>query len=192
MAQLKDLLVTGAARVLNKIHGDLSGNVLNYGVCDTAVGTTAKTVTTNGTFELIPGSEVAIKFTHGNSVANPTLNVNNTGAKAIRLNNTNISAPIAMEFSDIKVGTTYLFRYDGTYWEMISGGSGSGSAKFLNLYEPRGTTTTLNKTANYVGAGTLFHLIASGNTSTAENGKPPMGDANVLHMNWDNSGGYDA
>ena len=48
MAQLKDLIVTGAARILNGIHGDLSGNVLNYGVCNTGIGTTAKEVTTNG------------------------------------------------------------------------------------------------------------------------------------------------
>ena len=48
MAQLKNLIVTGAARVLNNIYGDLSGNVLNYGVCGTGVGTTAKEVTTNG------------------------------------------------------------------------------------------------------------------------------------------------
>jgi len=39
LAFLKDLIVTGAARVLNGIYGDLNGNVLNYGVCGTAVGT---------------------------------------------------------------------------------------------------------------------------------------------------------
>ena len=38
----------------------------------------------------------------------------------------------------------------------------------------------------------MFHLVASSSTSTTDNGKPPMGDANVLQMNWDNNGGYDA
>lgn len=65
-------------------------------------------------------------------------------------------------------------------------------AKALPLYEARGTTTTLNKAANYVGAGAMFHLVASSSTATTDNGKPPMGDANVLQMNWDNNGGYDA
>jgi len=38
----------------------------------------------------------------------------------------------------------------------------------------------------------MFHLVASSSTSATDNGKPPMGDANVLQMNWDNNGGYDA
>jgi hypothetical protein len=37
----------------------------------------------------------------------------------------------------------------------------------------------------------MFHLIASSNTSATDNGKTPT-DANILQMNWDNSGGYDA
>lgn len=65
-------------------------------------------------------------------------------------------------------------------------------AKGLPLYEARSETTTLNKTANYVGAGAMFHLIASSSTNTANNGKPALGDANVLQMNWDNNGGYDS
>ena len=113
MAQLKDLLVTGAARVLNKIHGDLSGNVLNYGVCNTGIGTIAKEVTTNGTFELIPGSEVAVKFTYGNSVANPTLNVNNTGAKAIYLANASVPTDY------ILANAVYNLRYNGTQWDIV-------------------------------------------------------------------------
>ena len=56
----------------------------------------------------------------------------------------------------------------------------AASAKSLDLYEARGITTTLNKEANYVGAGKMFHLIASSSTTTASNGKPPMGDANIL------------
>jgi len=64
------------------------------------------------------------------------------------------------------------------------------SANYIKLYEARGTTTTLNKVANYVAAGAMFHLVATSNTSAANNGKTPT-DANVLQMNWDNNGGYD-
>lgn len=67
----------------------------------------------------------------------------------------------------------------------------STSTKYVQLYEARGTTTSLNKAANYVGAGAMFHLIASSNTNSADNGKTPT-DANILQMNWDNSGGYDS
>ena len=47
------------------------------------------------------------------------------------------------------------------------------SANYINLYEARGTTTTLNKTANYVAAGAMFHLVASSSTSSTDNGKTP-------------------
>lgn len=100
----------------------------------------------------------------------------------------------------------HLYSYDAdqnaTFPATITATSFSGpltgnatsatKANYLQLYEARGTTTTLNKAANYVAAGALFHLIASSSTSTTDNGKPPMGDANVLQMNWDNNGGYDA
>ena len=62
------------------------------------------------------------------------------------------------------------------------------NANYVNLYEARGTTTNLNKAANYVGAGAMFHLVASSSTTT---GKCSF-DANVLQMNWDNNGGYDS
>jgi hypothetical protein len=59
------------------------------------------------------------------------------------------------------------------------------------MYEARESTTTLNKTANYVAAGAMFHLVASSSTSATDNGKTPT-DANIFQMNWDNNGGYDA
>ncbi len=77
----------------------------------------------------------------------------------------------------------------GTITATLSGTA--TNANYVNLYEARGTTTTLNKAANYVGAGKMFHLIASSSTSATDNGKTPT-DANVLQMNWDNNGGYDA
>ena len=70
-------------------------------------------------------------------------------------------------------------------------GSLSGTAtnsNYLNLYEARGSTTNLNKTAGYVGAGKMFHLVATSSTTT---GKTSF-DANILQMNWDNTAGYDS
>ena len=53
-----------------------------YGVCGTAASTVAKTVEMTG-FTLITGATIFVKFTNANSAANPTLNVNSTGAKAL-------------------------------------------------------------------------------------------------------------
>lgn len=88
MAQLKDLLVNGSARVVGDLYADLSGNVLNFGICSTAAGTAAKTVTTGGTFELIEGSKILVLFSNTNTAGSPTLNVNGTGAKAIYISST--------------------------------------------------------------------------------------------------------
>lgn len=61
----------------------------NYATCTTAGGTAAKVATissVNGAtpqFELFTGLTVRVKFTNSNTVANPTLNVNSTGARPI-------------------------------------------------------------------------------------------------------------
>lgn len=144
MAQLKNLLVTGAARVLNGIYGDLNGNVLNYGECATAEATNAKTVTTNGTFELKTGSEVAIRFINGNSASSPTLNVNGLGAKNIYIGAA--AAPAAA----IQKGT-YLFRYDGTNWQLI----GSSIATRIGTAEIGSTDTPV-----YIKSGGIPTVIS--------------------------------
>ena len=99
----------------------------------------------------------------------------------------------------LEVGSTTLkflgtdvVRNSGSWDISITGNAASAtSANYINLYEARGTTTTLNKVANYIGAGKMFHLVASSSTDTTDNGKTPT-DANILQMNWDNNGGYDA
>ena len=59
------------------------------------------------------GAEVTVKFSQTNTMSNPTLNVGNTGAKAIRYNGAAIPA------SYLKANKVYRFVYDGTYWQMV-------------------------------------------------------------------------
>ena len=99
-------------RVINGMSIDGSANAINYGVCATAAATAAKTVAITG-FSLITGSTVKVKFSYTNTVANPTLNVNSTGAKAIYYRGSAIST------SYLKAGSVYEFVYDGTNWEFI-------------------------------------------------------------------------
>lgn len=107
----------------------------------------------------------------------------------------NPSGAILSEGSIIPwANNTYTLGNSSYKWSTIYATTFSGnatSANYINLYETRQTTTTLNKTANYVAAGAMFHLVASSSTSATDNGKTPT-DANILQMNWDNSGGYDA
>ena len=62
------------------VQGD--ANRITYGTCSTAAATAAKVVSCTG-FSLVTGAKIDVKFTVTNTAANPTLNVNNTGAKTI-------------------------------------------------------------------------------------------------------------
>ena len=82
-----------------------------YGVCSTAAATTAKTVTVSftGTLALFTGLTVTVKFSNSNTAANPTLNVNSTGAKAIKGYGTTAVGVWP-------AGQVLSFTYDGTNW----------------------------------------------------------------------------
>ena len=85
---------------------------LRYGTCTTAAATAAKVVTLSG-FTLVDGATIHVKFTNSNTVANPTLNVNNTGAKSImRYGTTAASTNTATSWL---AGAIVSFTYDGTY-----------------------------------------------------------------------------
>ena len=109
-ADKADKLTT--ARTVDGVKFDGSANIHHYGTCSTAAGTAAKTVTLNN-FVLATGAIVCVRFTVTNTASSPTLNVNRTGAKAIRYRNAAISA------SYLAANRTYLFVYDGTYYQLI-------------------------------------------------------------------------
>ena len=105
--------------LINKINVadttyDIGGSLL-YGVCETAKATVAKTVTVNGNFTLETGATVAVKFTNTNSASSPTLNVNGTGAKAIKRYGTTAAGTAA--YSSWQAGQVVIFVYDGTQWQ---------------------------------------------------------------------------
>lgn len=121
------LLYSGGDQVLTQhqtIKQDgVSGATANrFGVCSTAADTAAKTVSiTSGTFNLESGAQVSVKFNNINGADNPTLNVNNTGAKSIFVN----SSQITTGSEKLLLKGTVSFVYDGTQWHLIGGGSDS-------------------------------------------------------------------
>ena len=100
------------ARNINGMLVQGDANRVNYGVCSTAATTAAKTVDCAG-FTLITGAEITVKFTNTNSAAQPTLNVNNQGAKAIYYRG-NYIPPTCLAKDRV-----YTFRYDGTNYELV-------------------------------------------------------------------------
>ena len=100
------------ARIINGLSVKGDANRVNYGSCSTAAATAAKAVACTG-FVLITGSEITVKFTVTNTAANPTLNVNNTGAKAIYYRGAAITAGY------LAANRTYTFRYNGTQYDLV-------------------------------------------------------------------------
>lgn len=91
------------------LEGD---SVIHYTTCSTAAATVAKTAALSG-FKLVTGALAAVKFTVTNTAANPTLNINSTGAKAVRYRNAAVSAEV------LAANHIYIMVYDGTYWQIV-------------------------------------------------------------------------
>ncbi len=99
-------------RSIDGVNFNGSADIIHYGTCATAAATAAKVVALTG-FKLVTGSRVMVRFTVSNTAVNPTLNVNNTGAKAIRYRNE------AIERYFLEANRTYEFVYDGTAWQLV-------------------------------------------------------------------------
>ena len=87
-----------------------------YGICSTAKDTAAKTVAISDYYKFVAGGMVAIKFTNGSNVANPTLNINSKGAKPIKFN----GEAITLTNDYFVAGLTYLFIYTDLGYELIA------------------------------------------------------------------------
>lgn len=108
-----------ATQIINRITigGNTGVFTLPYGVCSTAAGTAAKTVSITG-FVLNIGAMVAVKFAYINTAASPTLNVNSTGAKNIYQYGTTAIGSSAN--TSWKAGAVVIFVYDGSGWVSMS------------------------------------------------------------------------
>lgn len=113
MAQLGNTIINGALRVVGNIFGNVMGNITTpYCICSTAANTTAKVVYCDG-FILEEGARVTVKFAETNTASNPTLNVNDTGAKSIYYRGANIDK------SYLVANQICEFVYNGTQYELI-------------------------------------------------------------------------
>lgn len=106
--------------VLDKITQSLLDNwnstsnaaIIHYGKCSTDATTATKVVACTG-FTLTTGATILVRFGYTNTAANPTLNVNNTGAKAIYYRGSAISA------GHLAANRTYEFVYNGMQYELV-------------------------------------------------------------------------
>lgn len=131
-------------RYIDGVSFDGSANVTRYAVCNTAASTAAKTATiTSGDFSLITGVRVTVKFVNGISVADPTLSINSSSAKAIKLND--LSLTINDQYPN---GAVLDLVYDGSVWQIVGNVVNRGSSTqpvYFSNGKPVATTYTLGK-----------------------------------------------
>lgn len=95
---------------------DIVAGGITYCTCATAAETAAKVATVvSGNFSLFTGAIINVKFTNSNSVASPTLNVANTGAKAIYWHGSALTSSQYWEANSVLV-----FIYNGNQWDLVS------------------------------------------------------------------------
>lgn len=133
---------------------DIEDGQTLYATSQTAATTAAKTATIQaGTFDLEAGAMVAVLFANKNTAANPTLNVNNTGAIPIRAGNASLAANSKYNWTD---NATVIFIYDGTYWQM------DGTAQLEKADDARRVAT------DYITDVGTTGVEVSGNNATSK------------------------
>ena len=103
-----------------------------YGYCETAAATAEKVVDMTG-FTLLEGTTIHVKFANANSASTPTLNVNGTGAKNIKLYGTT-NAGTTSETNGWYAGAVVSFTYDGTYWVRDQGFNTNSTYYYTSMY----------------------------------------------------------
>lgn len=137
-----------------------------YAVCSTAAGTNAKTADCMN-FELYEGARIQVTFTNANTASAPTLDINNTGAKAIYINKTITSDTNLLLWT---AGSKMEFVYDGTGWiaqnvpYALYGTCSTGAstaAKAVTCNEAvicKGTTISVNMTNTNTAADATMNV----------------------------------
>jgi hypothetical protein len=124
--------------ILNKIQpvvdtGSVAPLGFGYGVCETAGATAAKTVSITNTV-LTPGGIIAVNFVNAFTASSPTLSVNGSAAKPIKLYGN------AMPMGKVHANTILVMYYDGTQFNVIGIQSQTAAAPtgFVDLALPSG------------------------------------------------------
>lgn len=128
-----------------------------YGVCATAAGTQAKTVTVTGLSALYEGAAIAVLFQSAqNYNGAPTLNVNGLGAKPIlRVTGTNAGV------NEWQSGEVLTLFYNGTGW-VVEGGVASTSYYGRTRLYTGGTSTSENRALTPASLNSLAEYMISG------------------------------
>ncbi len=138
------------------------GKLIFSASCSTAGNVASKVVDAPG-YVLMEGSHIVVKFVNPITTLNTTMNINNTGAKAIVLNGEPVPAGV------ISANNQIILKYNGTAYDVV-GGAGSTQVKpdttkkiyFIGIDDP---TTNGSPTDEYFN--TDIYVDAGGKKLTA-------------------------
>lgn len=134
-----------------------------YGTCSTAAATAAKVVTISGNtnWKLVAGSTITVLFDATNTAENPTLNVNNTGAKNVFYASSQITTS-SLGYAGT-ASRPMTFMYDGTQYRFIGWGYDSNTT-YTNVKLGHGyaTCSTAAATTAKVASLSSYTLTTGG------------------------------
>lgn len=135
---------------------------MGYAVCDTAAGTAAKTANL-ANYTLTEGALVTVKFTYANTAANATLNLNNTGAKAILYKGS------ALANNVISAGDICTFIYSTNAYSIVNIDTltGAGTGTVTQIGAENGLITDQSGNADIQHDGKIGLNLKSSSPITA-------------------------
>ena len=145
---------SGKVPTANAVNEVLQG--IGYFECSTAAAEAAKTIAATG-YSLRAGGNIRIKMTNANTADAVTLNINNTGAKALFYNGAQASSTNSWE-----AGEVIEVYYDGTQFQSCKNISGA-YIQHIELLETEGADSTIKRTYGdkYYSANESFILKIS-------------------------------
>lgn len=159
----------GAVTSVNGQTGEviLTADDINpFVICSTGSSAAAKVVTKED-FTLTVGARITVKFSFANTVNSPTLNVNNTGAIAIKADGDSV-------YVKWIAGSVMDFVYDGTNW-VCTGGyqlQGKRVGTILELNNSTSPATLYGGSWTAITTGCYLKAITSGTPTYGEAGLP--------------------
>lgn len=140
-------LLWGAGAIITFTYDGTQWNAVSeprawYGACSTAAGTAAKEASTVNGAVICKGATFGLQMTNANAVANPTLNISSTGAKAIYIADARPSATSEYNWT---AKATVDFVFDGQYYR---GGDAAALAKAKSAQDAAAAAQTAANGAN--------------------------------------------
>ncbi|MFB9618825.1 hypothetical protein [Brooklawnia cerclae] len=169
-----------ATNALSAAAAASSRATAQYGTCATAAATAAKVVTL-ANFALFAGATISVLFSNANTAASATLNVNSTGAKAIRTPaNSALAAGSPYNWA---ANQAVQFAYDGTYWRMLS------ASDTASLGGTAASTIATNINTSLANARVFVQVDAPSATKAGDVWFPVNADGNIIGMRYSTAAG---